>query len=308
MLFPVRMFPNGIETRVMLEASKEMMKMLLVAAFASVALWAGPAEIARAADLYHRTQYEEAYRILQPVLGNDPAAHSLAGKCKFMLDDFKKAADLFEKAVQLNGQLSDHYHWLGKAYGRRAESGNPLIAPHYATRARQMFEKAVELDPKNGEAIGDLFEYYMEAPGFLGGGLAKAQALLEQIKANDQAEFYYATAQLAQKRKEFNKAEQHLKRAAELAPRQIGRLLDVAKFLARQGRLIESESFISKAEKLDPNNPKLLYDKAQTYLIAKKNLPMATKLLEQYLKADLNPDMPSRADAEKLLRQARGGV
>ena len=292
----------------MLEASKEMMKMLLVAAFASVALWAGPAEITRAADLYHRTQYEEAYRILQPVLGNDPAAHSLAGKCRFMLDDFKKAADLLEKAVQLNGQLSDHYHWLGKAYGRRAESGNPLIAPHYATRARQMFEKAVQLDPKNGEAIGDLFEYYLEAPGFLGGGLAKAQTLLAQIKANDQAEFYYATAQLAQKRKEFNKAEQHLKRAAELAPRQIGRLLDVAKFLARHGRLIESESFISKAEKLDPNNPKLLYDKAQTYLIAKKNLPMATKLLEQYLKAELNPELPSRADAEKLLRQARSGA
>ena len=280
----------------------------MVAAFASAAVWAGPTEIARAADLYHRTQYKDAYRILQPVLGNDPAAHSLAGKCKYMLDDFKKAADLFEKAVQLNGQLSDHYHWLGRAYGRRAESGNPLIAPHYATKARQMFEKAMELDPKTGEAISDLFDYYLEAPGFLGGGLAKAQALLEQIKANDQAEFYYATAQLAQKRKEFNSAEQHLKRAAELAPRQIGRLLDVAKFLAHQGRLTESEGFISKAEKIDPNNPKLLYDKAQTYLIAKKNLPMATKLLEQYLKADLNPDMPSRADAEKLLRQARGGA
>ena len=292
----------------MLEASKGMMKLLLVAVFASAALWAGPAEISRAADLYHRTKYQEAFRVLQPVLGSDPAAHSLAGKCQYMVGDFKKAIDLFEKAVQLNGQLSDYYHWLGRAYGRRAESGNPLIAPHYATRARQMFEKAVELDPKNGEAISDLFDYYLEAPGFLGGGLGKAQALLEQIKANDQAEFYYATAQLAQKRKEFNSAEQHLKRAAELAPRQIGRLLDVAKFLARQGRLIESESFISKAEKIDPNNPKLLFDKAQTYVIAKKNLPMATKLLEQYLKADLNPEMPSRAEAEKLLRQARGGA
>lgn len=284
-----------------------MMKLLWVALFSVLASWAGPAEVGRAVEMYRRTQYQEAFRVLQPVLGNDAVAHELAGKCQYMMGDFKKASDLFEKAVQLEGQDSEHYHWLGRAYGRRAESGNPLVAPHYASRARQMFEKAVALDGKNKEAINDLFDYYLEAPGFLGGGLDKAQGLLEKIKENDQAEYYYATAQLAQKRKEFNKAEQHLKRAAELAPRQIGRLLDVAKFLARQGRINESESFLSKAEKLEPNNPKLLFDKAQTYIIAKKNLPMATKLLEQYLKADLNPDLPSRAEAEKLLRQARGG-
>ena len=149
----------------MLEASKEMMKMLLAAVFASSALWAGPAEIARAADLYHRTKYEEAFRILQPVLGNDPSAHSLAGKCQYMVGDFKKAIDLFEKAVQLNGQLSDYYHWLGRAYGRRAESGNPLIAPHYATRARQMFEKAVELDRASAENAEHLAIIRAALPG-----------------------------------------------------------------------------------------------------------------------------------------------
>ena len=79
----------------MLEASKEMMKILLAAVFASAALWAGPAEIARAADLYHRTKYQEAFRIIQPVLGNDPSAHSLAGKCQYMVGDFKKATELF---------------------------------------------------------------------------------------------------------------------------------------------------------------------------------------------------------------------
>ena len=78
--------------------------------------------------------------------------------------------------------------------------------------------------------------------------------------------------------------------------------------LARHGRLMEGESFITKAEKLDPKNPKLLFDKAQTYIIARKNLPAAAKLLEQYLQSELNPEMPSRAEAEKLLRQARGGA
>jgi Flp pilus assembly protein TadD len=295
-------------TRVILKASHVMMKVILVAASLLPALCAGPVEVAKATEQYQRTHYREAASILRPVLGSDPAAYALAGKCEFMLGDFKRAADHFEKAVQLNGFNAEHYHWLGRAYGRRAESGNPLIAPHYASKARQMFERAVEMNPKNAEAVNDLFNYYLEAPGFLGGGLNKAEALLAKIKANDEAEYYYATAQLAQKRQEFHSAEQHLKRAAELAPRQIGRLLDVAKFLARHGRLIEGESFITKAEKLDPKNPKLLFDKAQTYIIARKNLPAAAKLLEQYLQSELNPEMPSRAEAEKLLRQARGGA
>lgn len=279
----------------------------LTLCFAAVGL-AGPDELRRATELYHRTQYEQARRILQPVMGTDPAAYALAGKCLFMQEKYRQASEMFEKAIHLNGLNASYYHWLGRAYGRRAESGNPLVAPHYASKARQMFEQAVEMDPQNGEAINDLFSYYLDAPGFLGGGLDKAEALLPKIKAVDPAEYHYAVAQLAQKRKEFHTAEQQLKRAAELAPRQIGRLLDVAKFLARQGRFNESESFIKQAERLGTNDPKLLFEKAQTYVIAKKNLNEATLLLEQYLKAELSPDMPSRAEAEKLLRQARGGA
>ena len=55
--------------------------------------------------------------------------------------------------------------WLGRAYGRRAEIANPFMAPGYASKARQMFEKSVALDRSNREAVGDLFDYYLEAPG-----------------------------------------------------------------------------------------------------------------------------------------------
>ena len=65
--------------------------------------------------------------------------------------------------------------WEG--YGRRAETANPLSAPMLASKARKAFEKSVELDERNLEAINDLFSYYMEAPGFLGGGLDKGGGL-----------------------------------------------------------------------------------------------------------------------------------
>jgi len=57
-------------------------------------------------------------------------------------------------------------------------------------------------------------------------------------------------AKLQEARKDFNSAEQHLKRAADLAPKSVGRVLDVARFFARQGRFQESFAWLNRAEKL----------------------------------------------------------
>ena len=101
--------------------------------------------------------------------------------------------------------------WLGRAYGKRAESSNPLMAPGLASKARDAFEKAVELNPKNLDALSDMFDYYLEAPGFLGGGFDKALAVAERTAKLDPAQAYFEKAKLAQKRKEFQSAEDHLR-------------------------------------------------------------------------------------------------
>jgi cytochrome c-type biogenesis protein CcmH/NrfG len=72
--------------------------------------------------------------------------------------------------------------WLGRAWGRLAES-NKLLAFGRARKAKNAFEKAVQLDPKNVDAMSDLFEYYFEAPGVVGGGLDKAEAVAKMIVA-----------------------------------------------------------------------------------------------------------------------------
>ena len=87
-----------------------------------------------------------------------------------MLGEFKKAQEYFEKAIAADPGNSVYHHWLGKAYGRRAETSSFITAPGFASKARQSFEKSITLDPRNKEALSDLFEYYVEAPGFLGGG------------------------------------------------------------------------------------------------------------------------------------------
>jgi len=194
--------------------------------------------------------------------------------------------------------------WLGRAWGRRAESASPFMAPAYASRARTQFEKAVELNPANKEALNDLFDYYLNAPGFLGGGFDRAQALVAKIAKLDVAEGHYARAQLADKRKQFDEAEQQLRRALELAPRQVGRVIDLAKYLSKRGRVQESETVFAQAEKLAPESPRVMFERAETYIRENRNLDQAKVLLRKYLRSSLTPDDPPRDRAEDLLRKA----
>jgi tetratricopeptide (TPR) repeat protein len=269
-------------------------------------LTASPSEDARLR--YERTDYHGALKILEPLPEKGGAVYALIGKSYFHLGEFKKASEAFEKAADAAPQNSEYVHWLGRAYGRRAESGNPFTAPGYASKARQCFERSVELDSKNREAINDLFDYYLQAPGFLGGGFQKAAALVPKIAALDPAEAHYAEAQLADKRKEFDAAEKQLRRAVELAPRQVGRVVDLAKYLAKRGRVQESEAVFDRAQHMAPDSPKVLFERAQTYVKEGRNLAEARVLLERYLQSSVTPDDPPKAKARELLKETGSGA
>lgn len=270
-------------------------------------LAASSADLKEARKLYQLTDYEASLQLLQPVQPKDAPVYELMGRNHFMLGAYKKATENLEKAAATDPGNAEYELWLGRAYGRRAETSSPFTAPLNANRARQHFEKAVQLNPLKLEALCDLFEYYLEAPGFLGGGLDKAAGVADQMAALEPAEGHWAQARLAEKKKEFRAAEQHLQMAAQAAPQQARRLIDLAKFLAKQGRYQESEQSFRKAEKIAPNNPAIIYARADTYIEQGRNLDTARQLLKRYLQAQLSPDDPPRADAEKLLKKASGG-
>jgi len=275
--------------------------MLWLAAWVFPALAAEPLD--RALRHYRRAEYRQVIELLEPVKSRDAAAWELLGKAYYKEGDYKKASQCFEKAVAADPRNSAYHHWLGRAYGKRAETSSFLTAPGLARKAREQFERAVELDPDNVEALNDLFEYYLQAPGFLGGGLEKAAALVERIGRLDPAERHYAEARLAEKRREFARAEQQLRQALQLAPRQLGRIVDLAKFLARQRRFEESEALLAQAETIAPNSPRLKFERAAIYIETGRNLEEARRLLREYLESPLTPEDPPRRRAEELLKQ-----
>jgi tetratricopeptide (TPR) repeat protein len=269
-------------------------------------LSAASPELDHARKLYNLTDFDQSLKVLQNVPAKDGAVYELIGRNYYMLGDHKRATEALEHAVAMEPSNSDYYLWLARAYGRRAETSSPFTAPGQASKARQSFEKAVQLDPRNVEAMSDLFEYYMEAPGFLGGGMDKAVALVPRIAAVSPAEGHWAESRIAEKRKEYADAEVQLRRAIDAAPQKIGKLIDLAKFLGRQGRIQEADQSLARAEAMAPGSPRLMFAKADLYIHTGRNRTEARQLLERYLGSQLTPDDPPRSEARKLLKQAQG--
>ena len=283
------------------------MKALLLLLSLSCGLWAAGPEFDQARKLYNLTEFDQSLKILQAIPQKDGVVYDLIGRNYYMRGDFKNATEALEKAVAAEPGNSEYNLWLGRAYGRRAETSSLLTAPGYASKARQCFEKAAQLNPNNLEAQSDLFEYYLEAPGFLGGGFEKAAATAERIGRINPAEGYWAQAKLAEKRKEFSSAEEQLKRAIELTPHQVGRMIDLARLLAKQGRYQEADQSFARAEAIAPDSPKVLFAKADVYIKTGRHLNVAKDLLKRYLSLALTPEDPPRSQAEKLLKQLQGG-
>jgi tetratricopeptide (TPR) repeat protein len=257
----------------------------------------------RAIALYQRTEYRDSLHVLESNAKREPVDEFLVGKNYFMLGEFKKAIGVLEKAVASDANNAEYVLWLGRAYGRRAEA-NWLVAMPNASKARQCFERAVALNPHYHDALNDLFEFYLNAPGIVGGGVDKAEALAQRVKSDRPAEYEYDEAQLADKRKDYAAVEGHYRRAAELAPSEPGRYIDLARYLAKRGRMAESDALFAQAAKVAPSAPRLAFERAKIYIESQRNLPEARQLLRQYLAYAVTPDDPPKQAAEKLLREA----
>jgi tetratricopeptide (TPR) repeat protein len=279
---------------------------LALVAFSISASALEPASFEQALNFYNHTDYKAAIRSLQG-LPQTSRNLELLGRCYLMDADYKKATEVLEKAVALDPRNSMTLTWLGRAEGRRAETSMALGGISHANKAREAFEKAVQVNPSNKEALDDLFDYYIQAPGFVGGGFDKAHQLLPLIAKLDPAEAYFAQGRMAEEKKDFDTAEAQFRRTVELAPNSVGRMLDLARFLAKRNRLDDSERILQQAAHLAPNAPRVLFARAEIWIQSNRNVPQARAILQKYITLNnLTPDDPQRAEALALLKKTGG--
>jgi tetratricopeptide (TPR) repeat protein len=125
---------------------------------------------------------------------------------------------LAEKAVALAPGVARYHRQLAEVRGVMAQHANAFHQLLLARRFRKEIDAAIALDPSNIQAQRDLLEFYLLAPGIVGGDVKRAEAIAQTISGIDAAEGLAAKARIAAYRKDYAKAEALTQRAAEAAP------------------------------------------------------------------------------------------
>jgi tetratricopeptide (TPR) repeat protein len=249
---------------------------------------------------------DAAVRSLRTITAGNPSsadAHNLLCRVLYSEERWDSAISECERAVALNPKTSLFQLWLGRAYGEKADHSSWFTAIGLAKKTHNCFEKAVDLDPRYVEARSDLSEYYIEAPGFLGGGIEKAAAQANTVDRLEPATAIYIRARIAEHEKRNSDAEEQYKKAVQLHPDSHRQLVDLASFYRRMNRLDEMEAAIQKSAELNKQNDSSLVDSAGLLLRANRNLPLAASLVHRYIDQGTRSEDAPTFQAQYLLGQ-----
>lgn len=239
---------------------------------------------------------DDAIQFLQQKIAhsaNDAESYNLLCRTYFMLEDWDRAVPACERASTLDPRNSRYQLWLGRVYGHKAERSGWLSAIGLAKKLRASFERAVQLDPKGWEARTDLAEFYLEAPGIVGGGKDKALAQADAIMPLHPAMSHWIAARIAEKNKDTVNAEREYR--AEIASSHSGARgwLDFAIFLRHANRLDEMEQALRNLETGPVDRPESLMDGGSVLLHAGRGYALGIRLLRRYLSGTLVEEGPA---------------
>jgi tetratricopeptide (TPR) repeat protein len=162
-----------------------------------------------ARELYQQRKDAEAREAFTALAKAEPKNAEVPfylGRLAMRAKNAEAAASLFEEAIALDGTKAAYYVELGGAYGNLAQNAGLLGKASFAGKTRKALEKAVELDPKNFEARNGLVQFYSQAPGFMGGGMDKAYAQVEEMIKIDAFRGNVAKAGLLVTEKKYDEA------------------------------------------------------------------------------------------------------
>ena len=255
------------------------------AALLCLAIGAAAGADADPAALLKAGKADEALHTLNATLAQDPndaRAYHLLSRVYFHLELWDNAVRMAEKAIALDPQNSSYHLWLGRAIGRKAEDANPFTAFGLARKVKTEFERAVALDANNLPARSDLSDFYLEAPGFLGGDKNKAKQQADYIAKHDPALASYVYARIEEKQGGKG-AEAEYKKAIASSSNPSHYWVELAHFYRRTGRLQEMEAAVNQALTTARPGEVAEFDSAALLMHAGRNFAGAAQMLRHYV-------------------------
>jgi tetratricopeptide (TPR) repeat protein len=248
-----------------------------------------------AQDLLAAGRVDQAVQALQRQLQVSPTAESYNLLCRadYELDAWDAGIPACEKAAELAPQNGFYHLWLGRIYGEKADHANFLTALGLAKKVRTEFERAVEFAPNSWETRTDLAEFYVEAPGLVGGGENKARAQAEQIAHLNPAMAHWVKARLAEKDRDAAAAEREYRAAVQASHGGSRAWLNLAGFYSRHQRFEEMDRALRQLDSSPLDHPAALVDGAAMSIRTGRNYSLAIRLLRRYIDSTTVEEAPA---------------
>jgi len=233
------------------------------------------------------------------------ADYAAAGRAAMERDDVEAAVAAYAKAVAAEPLNAQHHFLLGTAYGRQAQRVNVLKQASLAKKTKAEFERAVELDPNLLEARFALIDYYLIAPGFMGGSEPKALAQAAEIKKRDALDGHRAYARVYMRQKKNDLARKEYVDAVREQPKSAKAHYFLGGFLMNEKNWDGSMHEYEMVLQLDPKFAPVLFRIGQHAARSATNYARGEQALREYLTHKPADNEPSLSAAWYWLGQVQ---
>jgi tetratricopeptide (TPR) repeat protein len=232
--------------------------------------------------LIDERRFDEARAVLVKSPNDDQALHCL-GMISVATDRDREAIDYFERAVKLNDRSSSHHLWLGNALGDMADSTSKFKLPFLARRVKSEFERAVALDPRSVDARHGLIQFYIQAPGVMGGSTDKAIEQVHEIAKINPMRGHFEMANILAREKKTAELERELVTADKEFPDSSAAALALANFYQNQRRWPDAFAIFDRVEKKFPSEASVHYSIGRTAAVSGEQLERGEKEMKIWL-------------------------
>ncbi|MBI3586983.1 MAG: tetratricopeptide repeat protein [Ignavibacteriales bacterium] len=167
--------------------------------------------------------FEEAKKTYEKIIAgnnNDANAHVLLGKLLLhRFAEIEKATEHVEQAIALDEKNAEYHFFLSEVYTADFQEAGIFRKISLAGKIKNQLLLAVQYEPNNTDYQEGLMQYYVFAPGIMGGSYAKAREIADAIAKDDQYASVLAHAGIFSAEGNNQKAEEYFRKAIAMDPK-----------------------------------------------------------------------------------------
>ncbi len=242
---------------------------VMLVCFASLGAFAS--DNSEPAQLIEHGHFKQGRTLVEKRLAANPKdadALILMARVKLAYNDGEEATRLLQQALSIQPNNSAAHLYMAEALGRKVDNAGFFEKMGLAKKAKSETEQALSADPKNLDAIEGMMDFYLQAPGIVGGSRSKAEELSNRLLALDPVQGNLAKGRIASHEKEYDKVEGFYLKALQSDPQSYRALLTLGVLYSQEHWKNDDKSvdYTQKAMQADPSRSGPYTVLAQIYI------------------------------------------